>query len=327
MFGKMTRIALCFALVFSLFAGAQQVAAAEYEVKIAYENNPGEPTDVGVQEWARILKEISGGKVEAVLYPSSQLGAKKDVLEMILMGSNVITIADAGFLMDYVPDIGIMYAPYLTDTYDEYFTLVDSPWFKKQMDAVAGHGFEIVTAKWIYGDRHLLANKAVKTPKDLAGLKIRTPNMKILSKTIEYMGGIPTPMPLGEVYPAIAQGVIDGAENPYPGLWGAKLYEKAKFLTPTGHVKNVSMWLGSHKYFASLPPEIAGFIKDAAEKACLFVNENVKKDDVKAIENFRNAGVEIVEPDMEAFRKAVFPIYEELWGKELYEEVKKNMTK
>ncbi len=95
MFGTKMKSALCVALMFTLLFGVQAFAA-QYQIKIAYENNPGEPTDVGVNEWAKILKDISGGKVEALLYPSSQLGAKKDVLEMILMGSNVITIADAG---------------------------------------------------------------------------------------------------------------------------------------------------------------------------------------------------------------------------------------
>jgi tripartite ATP-independent transporter DctP family solute receptor len=316
---RLLGIVLVFAVVIS-FCGAG--LAAEYEIKIAYENHPGEPTDLGVHEWARLTEEISGGKIKVELYPSSQLGAKKDVMEMILMGSNVVTIADAGFLMDYVPDVGIMYAPYLTDTYEEYFALVDSPWFAKKMEEVAGHGFEVVTAKWIYGDRHLLANKPVKNPSDLKGLKIRTPNMEILMKTIEYMGGIPTPMPLSECYPAIAQGVIDGAENPYPVLWGAKLYEKARYLTPTAHVKNVSIWLGSHKFFESLPADISSAFKEAAEKACLFVNENVKKDDAQAIEDFKKAGVTVVDADIEAFKTAVMPIYEELWSKGLYEEVK-----
>ncbi|MDA6894877.1 TRAP transporter substrate-binding protein DctP, partial [Escherichia coli] len=82
-----------------------------------------------------------------------------------------------------------------------------------------------------YGTRQIISKKPIRTVDDLAGLKIRVPNNVMQIKAIQAMGATPTPMPLGEVYPALTQGVIDGVENPISVLQGQKLYEQARYLT------------------------------------------------------------------------------------------------
>ncbi len=149
--------------------------------------------------------------------------------------------------MDYVPDIGIMYAPYLTDTYDENFALVDSPWFKKQMEKVAGHGFEIVTAKWIYGDRQLLANKPVK-PRRIS--RASSPDAQHENSLQDHFlhGRHSTPMPLRRGLSGDRAGVIDGAETPTPSS-GRETLREGQFLTRRD-TEELSMCWAAHKYFA-----------------------------------------------------------------------------
>jgi len=297
----------------------------KHVIKIAYGNQPGEPTDLGVQEWARLAAEKSDGRIELQPYPASQLGSQQDVAEQVRLGAAIISISDGGYLMDYVEDIGITYAPFLTQSYEAYFRLMESPWFADITDRLRERGFEVVTAKWVYGTRHLLATKPVRTPADMQGLKIRTPAAPTLIKTIEYMGGVPTPMPLSEVYPALTQGVIDGAENPLPVLMGAKLHEVARFLSLTGHLNNVSIWIGSSKVFADLPADIVQIIKESAEAAALFTYEQVTKNDQAAMKEMQAAGVEIVTPDVEAFKAAVRPIYTDMFRPGLYNEVRRQI--
>jgi TRAP-type transport system periplasmic protein len=297
----------------------------KYVIKIAYGNQPGEPTDLGVQEWARLAAQMSNGRIELQPYPASQLGSQQDVVEQVRLGAPVITISDGGYLMDYLPDIGITYAPFLTRDYEAYFQLMDSPWFEGVCDRLRGLGFEVVTAKWVYGTRHLLATHPVKTPADMKGLKIRTPAAPTLIKTIEYMGGVPTPMPLSEVYPALTQGVIDGAENPLPVLTGAKLHEGATYLSLTGHLQNVSIWIGSSKGLAKLPADMVQIIKDSAEAAARFTYEQVSQNDQEALDTMRAAGVTVITPDVEAFRTAISPIYTEMFRPGLYDEVRRHI--
>ena len=113
----------------ALCIGAGSALAADFVIKVAYENNPGEPVDQAVKEWARLFAQKSGGKGELKLYPSSQLGSKKDVMEQMKLGSGIITIADGGFFADYVPDFGILMGPYLGKDYSDIFKLAKTPWF------------------------------------------------------------------------------------------------------------------------------------------------------------------------------------------------------
>ncbi|WP_199621492.1 C4-dicarboxylate TRAP transporter substrate-binding protein [Paenibacillus alkalitolerans] len=293
-----------------------------YTMKVSYENNPGEPVDEAVNEWKRLAEEQSGGRLTLELYPSSQLGAKKDVIELMKTGTNVIAIADASFLADYVPDFGILAAPYLADDFEKLFKATQSDWFKDLEQQLQGKGLHIVTTKWNYGVRHLLTKNAVASPADLNGLKIRVPNADMSIKAFEAMGATPTPMPLGEVYPALSQGVVHGAENPLPVLYGAKLHEQAKHLSLTGHQIVVSQWLAG-SYIETLPEDLMQILKETGDKAGEVMNEIVKNADEDMIKKMEQEGVTVSEVDRELFREAAKGVYDQFpeWSPGLYDKV------
>lgn len=164
-------------------------ALAETTIRVAYENNPGEPADLVMHRWAELVDEATEGEVKLELYPSSQLGAKQDVIEQGLLGVNVITIADVGFLTDYDPDLGILFGPYLTEDAASLFEIYDSEWFEEKEKALQEQGIHIVIKNYLYGTRQLLATKKVETPDDLKGMKIRTPNNPMQIAAIRAMGG------------------------------------------------------------------------------------------------------------------------------------------
>ena len=284
-------------------------------IKIAYGNNVGEPNDKAVREWGRLMKEKSNGRVEFQYFPSSQLGSQKDVTEQLTIGSNVITISDGGFLMDYVPAFGVTYLPYFYDNKEQLFKLVDSDLFKDLSKQLEGKGLYIVHSKWIYGDRQLLSTKAVKKPEDLKGLKIRVPNIRLSTEMINAMGGISTPMPLAEAYPAIMQGIINGAENPIPVLYGGKMFEGAKFLSLTRHQVNLSSWIAGKKFIDKLPPDIVKMLKETGEEAGKFLDKENEKADKDAVEKMKAAGVQVVEVDRAAF-KAIMADFPKRFSKE-----------
>jgi len=299
-------------------------AAKPVVVNIGYENNPGEPLDLACKEWQRLVEERSNGTIKIQLFPSSQLGTKKDATEQMLMGANVVHITDPSFLMDYVPDMGILSAPYIVETYDQLFELFETDWYKGLKKELEAKGLTIVADNWIYGDRHLLATRPARKPEDLKGLKIRIPNNRLSIEMMEAMGATATPMPLGEVYPALAQGVIGGAENPLSVLYGAKLQEEAKYLSLTEHQKMVIFWLGSAQFFNSLPKEQADLIRKAGMDAGLAMKEINEKNDQKLMENFKKEGVQIItDVDKEAFRENCKAIYDKFpqWSEGLYDKI------
>jgi len=322
----MKRIGLGTAMV---LAFALPSLAADVTVKVAYENNPGEPVDVMMHKWADLVKERSEGKVEFELYPSSQLGSKEDIIEQGKMGVNVITIADAGFLVDYDPDMGVLYGPYLADDTASLFRIYDGEWFKEKEQKLREQGIRIVIPNYMYGARHILAKKKIEKPGDMVGLKIRTPNNNMQIKAIELMGGTPTPMPLGDVYPALTQGVIDGVENPLTVLHGQKLDEQAKQLSLVGYVTSAAFWLGGESYFQTLDPEVAKLIEETGHEIGVESQKVAAEDEAKALEAMKAMGVEVTQPDIAAFKEATKPFYEQFpeWTPGLYDRIQAEIAK
>lgn len=306
MFSRFSKkIAVCALGLAMCVATGSALAADVIKIKIAYGNNVGEPNDKAVREWGRLMKERSKGQVEFQYFPSSQLGSQKDVTEQLTIGSNVITISDGGFLMDYVPAFGVTYLPYIYDNKEQLFKLVDSDLFKDLSKQLESKGLYIVHSKWIYGVRNMLATKAAAKPEDLKGLKIRVPNIRLSNEMMNAMGATATPMPLAEAYPALMQGVINGAENPIPVLYGGKMFEGAKYLLMTKHQVNLSSWIAGTSFIKKLPPEIVQMLKETGEEAGKFLDKENEIADKEAVKKMEAAGVKVVEVDRAAFKTAL----------------------
>lgn len=300
-------------------------------VQVGYENHPGEPFDLGMNEWKRLLEERSNGTMKMELYPSSQLGSKNDLMDQMLAGDAVVTLADGAFYADRgVPDFGIVFAPYLFETWDECWKLTESDWYKEQCRKLEERGLKILASNWIYGERHTLTTKPVKKPEDLKGMKIRVPNNKIQIKGFEVLGAAPVGMALGEVYTSLQQGTIDGLENPLPVLYNGKFHEVAKYLTLDGHIKNFTTLVCGTEFFNSLTPEQQQILIDTAEEAGVYNNDIVLEVEKETLEKFKAEGVEVIEVSQEEFRKASeafysLPEFTSIWSEGLYETVKNSM--
>ena len=286
---------------------------AETVLQVAFENSISEPVGQGWEKAQEIIKEKSGGKMAIEIYPDSQLGDKSSLIDSMLLGENVCTLADGAFYADYgVPDFGIVFGPFLFDSWDQVWKLVDSD--------------------WIYGERHTLTNVPVNTVDDLKGLKIRVPSNEIQSKGFDVLGATSTGMALGDVYQALQTKTIDGAENPLATLYGRKLHEVAKYLILDGHVKNFTTWVVSADWFNSLPEEQQTWLLETAEEAGEYNNEVQQAADAEYLQKMKDEGVTVVEPSEEVlagFKEKAQSFYEMGadfgWSDGLYDTVKKAM--
>ena len=252
------------------------IQAKPISIKVAYENNPGEPLDVVMRYWADLLNKKSNGEITLALYPSSQLGSKQDVTEQAMMGMNVITL---------------------------------------------------VMNNYLYGTRQIISKKPIRTVDDLAGLKIRVPNNVMQIKAIQAMGATPTPMPLGEVYPALTQGVIDGVENPISVLQGQKLYEQARYLTMVNYLTNTSVWIGGEAFFSTLSPEQLEMIHQTGYEAGVYSQKLTLERDAEMLKTMQAAGVEVIYPDTGPFQKKAREVYSQFpeWTPGLYETIQQQL--
>ncbi len=308
---------------------------AEPEVKpvviqIGYANNPGEPIDLAVNEWKKLIEEKSNGSMKVEIFPSSQLGNKNDLIDQMMAGDSVITLADGAFYADRgVPDFGIVFGPYLFNSWEECWKLTESDWYKEQSAKLEEKGLKLITSNWMYGDRHTLTTKPVKSLADLKGMKIRVPNNTIQVKGFEVLGATPTPMALGEVYTSLQQGTIDGLENPLPVLYNGKFHEVAKYLMLDGHVKNFTTWICGTDFFNSLTAEQQELLIETGNEAGLHNNEIQEEITQETLEKLKAEGVEIVDVDLSEFKKAAEEFYYlpdfSQWSDGLYETVKAAM--
>ena len=155
-----------------------------------------------------------------------------------------------------------------------------------------------------YGVRQLTANKAVTTPADLKGFKLRVPEQMITMEYAKAMGADPTPIAFAEAYMALQQGVVNGLENPMSGIKNMKFYEVQKFINLTAHVTNVNFYLMNGKLYNSLDGQYQKIILDAFDEASKLIVKILNDDDKNLGDFFRSQGLTVHQPDIEAFKKA-----------------------
>lgn len=302
-------------------------------LRVAYENSKTEPVGVAWEKAKEILNKKSGGTMEIVTYPDSQLGKKSALIDSMLLGENVATLADGAFYADYgVPDFGIVFGPFLFDNWDQCWKLTKSDWYKEQSGKLEKKGLKIIASNWVYGERHTMTTKPVNTVDDLKGMKIRVPGNKIQTEGFNVLGATATGMPLGEVYQALQSKTIEGAENPLGTLYGRKLQEVAKYLILDGHVKNFTTWIVSDKWFKSLTPEQQKWLLETAEEAGVENNKIQAATEKAYLEKLKKEGVQVVVPTPEvlagfkAKSKAFYAKGKDFgWSDGLYEIVQKAM--
>ncbi|AKL94630.1 TRAP-type C4-dicarboxylate transport system, periplasmic component [Clostridium aceticum] len=281
-----------------------------YTLKIGMVVTEQDPMYLGAMELKRNVEERTEGRLKVEVYPSSQLGDTKDIMEQAKVGANVAAISDAALMSEIVPEIGVLAAPYVVDNYEEAEILVTSDLFKGWYENVADSGYRVLSFNWYQGDRHFMTNKLVETPEDLRGLRIRTPGSPIFIDSINAMGANATALAWGEVYPGLQQRVIDGFEAQYPAIVGARLYETSKYIAKTGHFQLMSPLVVGNGFFESLPADIQEILLEEAEKAGKYASEQTLNGLVQNEEDMKAQGVTITEVDITAFKEASESVYQ-----------------
>lgn len=308
--------------------GGTTSQANDIVVRMAFENPLHDPIGRSLLYWQESLNALDIG-LRAELFPDSQLGAKTDVIDQMLMGEPLITLADGPFYAEYgVSDFGIVFGPFLFNDWDEVWALHDSSWFAEQVEELQNRGLTMLSRNWRFGERHLMTNVPVHTVADLEGLRIRVPNNRIQALGFEAMGAAATGMALGDVYQALQTGVIDGVENPLSVLYGRMFHEVTDYIILTGHVLNATTWITSADWFDTLTATQQTALIDTLNAAGEYNNRLAAEADAHYMQRFMEAGVTVYTPSAEtlqAFRdqSAVFYSWghEFGWSEGLYERV------
>lgn len=291
-------------------AASMAASAQDIKIRFAHSLSPTEPAHLAAEFFAKNVAARTGGKVQITVFPAEQLGPGKDVNEMIRQGANVMNITDPGYLSDFVPDVGVLNGPYLIKTPQDYEKLLASPWFKTIEQKLEAAGFKLIMANGYFGQRELISDKPVRKPEDMAGMTVRVPPNTMWIETFKAMGARPTTVQWAEVYNALQQHVVEGAEAPLGSLWGSKLQETRKVISMTGHFTAFVMWPINTAFFNKLPKDVQQILLEEGKKAGTEMTRLTLASQDEYLAKFKAAGVTIVtDVDIPAFQKATASVY------------------
>ncbi len=309
-----------------MLAACNQSSSAEKEptlLRLGHIQSESNAWHKGSLRFAELVNEKTEGSVKVEVYPSSTLGADRDLVEGMQIGSVDFALV-AGVMSNFHEPYSILELPYLFEDLDHLEEFVYGEDGKRlqneTLEETGVRGLEF----WLRGPRELTTNKLVESPEDLRGTKIRVPNIEASVEGWKAMGASPTPMNFGEVYSSLQTGVIDAQENPIEFTASARIHEVQDYLVMTDHVFGYVQLLMSEKTFEDLTESERGAVLEAAEEARMYQNEIVFSEEEAALQLMVDEGVEVIEVDQEPFRDAVQDVNERLadkYGRDLYDTI------
>ena len=284
---------------------AEAQAPKKIVLKIAHVVDPSHHYELAAKEFKKKVEEKTKGQVVVETYPNSQLGNERAILEGLQMGSIQMGIITSGALSGFVPEFAILDMGYLFKDEAEAMKILNGPIGQEFSQKMLKVGIrDIGTLKYSY--RSVYANKAINTPADLKGMKIRTMENPAHMAIFKALGASPTPMAYGELYTAIQQKVVDGAENLPDLYFNSKHFEVAKVYSLTNHVFCIVKWMISEETYKKLPADVRTIVMDCAKEALKWENEvSIPQQMSGALGKLEKGGVKIVRPDIQPFRAIV----------------------
>lgn len=299
-----------------------------YELRISTSQTEQALITKNYQKLADALNEKSGGRLKVSVYPAGQLGSDEDVLEQAIQGVNAAVNADASRMGQYVKDFSILMMGYFVDNYEEGYKVTQTETFQswcKELEEK--HGIKVLSFTFYDGPRQFMTNKPIHTPDDLKGLRIRTIGQEVCTESIAAMGATPVSMSWGEVYNGIQSKALEGCEVQNTSAYPSKIYEVSNTQSKTGHFQLMQGLICGKKWFDSLPADLQTLLEETAVEVGKETAADVMAE-VEADEKLmEEAGLTVVEPDIEAFKEAVEPVYDKLGYTELREQLYKEIGK
>lgn len=297
------------ALSITLFATAAS-AADKVTLKLAHNLERSHVVHRAFEAMAKDVKTLSDGTMTIRIYPSSQMGNARETMELLQNGALDMTKGSASDLESFDNIYAIYNLPFLFREQAHFNTVVFGDIGKEIMASTKERGFFALSA-YVAGTRSFYAKKPITKPDDLKGLKIRVQPSPTTIKMIELMGGSPTPVSFGEVYTAMQQGVVDGAENNVPSWVQTRHIEIAKVFSEDEHASIPDFLVIATKTWDALTPAQQQILATAASNSQVYQQKLWDEIDAQTRAQAKAMGGEIIKVDKAPFRAAVQPLFDD----------------
>ena len=256
------------------------------------------------------VKEYTQGRYSVDVHHSSTLGDDPKLLEQVKLGAIDFAVTGVAIYSNQIPELGLLALPYLVESYEQGWALYDtSPWAKEWFAKLQTKNIRYL-AMWEAGFRQLTAQKPVRVPEDVKGMKVRISKNQVYVWLWSALGANPTVMALGETYISLQQGVVDAQENPIPTIHVQKFYEVAKNISLTNHIYAPIPLSVTEKRWQSFSPADQAAIQRAALETSAWHRKAVVDEDDQMLAEMKAKGATVIKPDVSAFAKASRSVYD-----------------
>lgn len=307
----------------AMFLSCGKVSTVK-KLKIGHGLDQSHPVHQAMLYLAERAEEKSKGQLKISVYPSQQLGTERECLELLQIGSLAMTKVSSSVLEGFAPIFKVFSLPYIFRSEEHKFNVFEGDVGKELLVSpkefwLRGLCFYDAGSRSFY-----TKDNPIDSPDDLTGLKIRTQESATSVKLVNSLGGSATPISWGELYTALQQGVVDGAENNPPSFYLSRHYEVCKYYSIDEHTAVPDVLLISTIIWDDLTVEQQNWIQEAANESYDYQKKLWKESTLESLKAVEAAGVKITYPDKTPFIEKVQPLLEEFKSeKEVYDLIQK----
>lgn len=307
---------------------ASSAIAAEYTIKLSHVVSDATPKGKAANFFAKRVGELTGDKVEVVVFPNAQLYNDDAVMKALKLGNVHIAIPSFSKFTSLVPEMQIFDLPFLFNGPEGVHKVMDSEVGQILKDKVTAKGF-VALDYWDAGFKHFSSSgKPILMPEDASGQKFRIMSSKVLEEQMKAVGGNPQVLPFSEVYSALQQGVVDAAENPLSNFVTKKFNEVQTSLTLSNHGYLGYLVIMSERFWEKFPNDLKPLVVQAMKEATEFERKLAAEDEAKLLAQMRDYEAkskdftiyELNAEQFAAWQKAMEPVYPKFYdtiGKDL----------
>jgi C4-dicarboxylate-binding protein DctP len=298
-------------ILMPMFAGAQQPIVIKFSHVVAVDTPKGK----GAEQFKKLAEERTKGRVRVEVYPNSSLFKDGEEMEALQLGSvQILAPSLAKFGPLGVREFEVFDLPYIFDSYADLHKVTEGPVGAMLFKKLEGKGI-VGLAYWDNGFKVMSANKPLRNPEDMKGLKMRIQSSKVLGDEMKALGAIPQVMAFSEVYQAMQTGVVDGSENTPSNMFTQKHHEVQKYTAETNHGYIGYAVIANKKFWDSLPPDVRTILEGAMKDATKAANDSAQKENDDALDGIRKSGksevIKLTDPQKAAWKKALVPVHKE----------------
>lgn len=282
-------------------------------MRVAHNQGEEHPIHLALKEFEKIVEDKTNNEIDIQVYPNELLGGQRESVELTQTGAIDIAVGSISLLESFNKSYSVFNLPYLFNSKEHYHSVMnDKDIMGDIYESTRESGFVGLT--WFdAGSRNMYTtDKPIMKPEDLKGKKIRVQQSQTNIRMMELLGGSATPMSFGEVYTALQQKVIDGAENNELALTNNKHGEVAKYYSYNQHGMIPDILIMNAKLLDNLSEEHRNIILDAANEINKFQVDAWEDKVSEAVEQSKKMGVKFYYPDIEPFKEKVLPLHREM---------------